>query len=279
MNLREEQIQSLLAYVGYGDFSKAEVVFLANEGGLGDRSVEENIYDICGPFREDANNWLKEDWRHGYWKVGKWSPGSKSKVPSSPFLRLCSRMLLALEDRNQSCENWFRRGDGVVLAEVKKFLMEGGLYSDRPGIRTALMDWRPLPRKTERDPLPYENVDQRRYLEAFGFKGGGDNPYIAWRQMRIEIFRELFGVFPTPVVLCVGAPNDKKILAQNIWGISEYDEIVLSPSGKRIYVSKETVGAKTKVIITPFFGYEHMGYAGVCDLTAFLRENILGYSS
>ncbi|MEK3883968.1 hypothetical protein [Paenibacillus sp. PL2-23] len=279
MNLNEEHIKSLLAFVGYGDFSKADVVFLANEGGLGDRSVEENIFDICGLIREDSNNWLENDWSNGYWKINQWSPGRVGKVPRSPFLKLTSRMMLALEDQSQSCENWFRRKDINVITKVNKFLMEGGLYSNRPGISTALLDWRPLPRKTEREPLPYENVDQIRYFEAFRFKDRSDNPYIKWREERINLFRSLFKVFSIPVVLCVGASEDKKILAKEIWGISKYDEIELYSSGKKIYVSKEAVGAGTKVIISPFFGYEHMGYAGVCDLTAYIQENILIHKS
>ncbi|MBO9604636.1 MAG: hypothetical protein J7639_01725 [Paenibacillaceae bacterium] len=274
MHLNKDQMESLLAFAGYGDFSNAGVVFLMNEGGLGNRSVEENIDDICGPMREDANSWLKNDWRNGYWKIDQWSPGRVKKIPTSPFLRLSSRMVLALEDRHHSCEYWFQSKNNVLISAAKKFLMEGGLYSDRPGIRTALLDWRPLPRKTEDDPLPFENVDQNLFLKAFSFKDRGRNPYTEWRKKRIEVIRNLFESFPIPVVLCAGDPKTKKILVQQIWGISEYDEVVLSPSGKKIYVSKDKVGVETKIIVTPFLGYEHLGYSGTSDLTTFIKKYI-----
>ncbi|CAG7645527.1 hypothetical protein ACFQI7_25810 [Paenibacillus allorhizosphaerae] len=276
MYLSEEQIDSLLSYVGYGDFSRPDIIFLANEGGLGDRSVEANIMDICGPFKAKPECWVNGDGANGYWKVGEWEPGSIERVPVSPFLRLCSRMVLALEDKDSSPQKWFQRGDRSVINHVRRFLSEGGLYSNRPGIRTALLDWRPLPRNNERSPLPYENVEQNLYLKAFNFSdNGSDNPYISWREKRIKIFNDLFHIYPVPLVLCVGDIPAKKRLAEHIWGIREFDEIVLSPSGKKIFVSKQKVGLGTEIVLSPFFGYEHMGYAGVRDLTAYIRENLM----
>jgi hypothetical protein len=275
MYLNNYQIESLLSFVGYGNFPKADIVFLANEGGLGNRSVEENIVDITERYKANTEHWAKGDWKKGYWKLAEWVPGRIEKVPSSPLLRMTSRMVLALENQDQPCDLWFTPADKDIREQTKRFLMEGGLFSNRPGIQTAILDWRPLPRTNQREPLPYENVEQTEFLNAFSFIQNSNNPYESWKKHRIELIHHLFEIYPIPVLLCVGDIAIKKKVVEHTLGIHDYNEIKLFPSGKKIFVSKGTAGTRTKVILSPFFDYRIMGYSGARDLTQYIRDHIL----
>ncbi|MBP1154001.1 MULTISPECIES: hypothetical protein [unclassified Paenibacillus] len=275
MYLTEEHIHSLLSFIGYGDVSKAQIIFLGNEGGLGDRSVEDNIASICFTYKENVNHCVHGDWTKGYWKQDQWKPGREVRVPRSPFLRLCSRMILALEHPDQPIHSWFQQADHNVIQDVKRFLMEGGLFTDRPGIQTALLDWRPLPRKREADPLPYDNINQKSYIDAFNFfDRPNNNPYIEWRTKRLSLFQDLMKSYPVPLILGIGNIPAKKRMVDGIWGEQIYEEITLQPSGKKIAISKNIIGDNTRVILTPFFGYEHMGYSGVKDLAQYISDHI-----
>ena len=98
--LSDEQIQSLLSFIGYGPLHKTTIAFLANEGGLGALSVGENINLLSNEYKKNKSNYLDgEDWRNGYWHMEEYNPEKESFVPNSPYLYLSARILLALENK------------------------------------------------------------------------------------------------------------------------------------------------------------------------------------
>ncbi len=266
MALSEDQQQSLLSFIGYGDIGNVDIAFFMNEGGLGQQSLEDNIELICNQYKVGSKKW-----KDGYWKTDEWLPGNIRKVPISPFLKLSSRMILALEDREKPVENWFKKGDRETEEIVKKFMMENGLYSNRPGIKSGLFDWRPLPRRSEKEPLPYTNVDQKKYLDAFSFKRA-ETPYSEWGDQRVRLFKNHFTENEVPILLSFGAISTKLKLFKHIWAGLQFEEITLKESKKTIYVSTR-VGKNTTVIACQFLDYQNLGYTGARELTEYIRRN------
>lgn len=266
MTLTDDQQQSLLSFIGYGDIGNVDIAFFMNEGGLGQQSLEDNIELLCNQYKAGNTNW-----KDGYWKTDEWMPGNIRKVPDSPFLKLSSRMILALEDKENPVENWFQKGDGETGAVVKTFMMENGLYSNRPGIKSALFDWRPLPRRSEKEVLPYQNLDGKKYLDAFSFKRS-ETPYSEWVDQRVRLFKNHLTENEVPILLSFGAVGAKLKLFKHIWDDIQFEKITLPESGKTIHVSSK-IGKNTTVIASEFLDYQNLGYRGASELTEYIRRN------
>ncbi|MBU9713661.1 hypothetical protein [Evansella tamaricis] len=276
ITLTDEEIESLLSFVGYGDFKETKIAFMGIEGGLGGKSAKENIDLICNKYKSGTVNFLESDiWKRGYWKTGEWTPGKKGDVPNSPFLYLSSRMILALESGQEEISEWFKPGDIRKNMYVRKFLMEEGLYSNRKGIKTALIDWRPLPRNDEKTPLPYSNVKQDDYIAAFSFKKNASRTYKEWVEKREGLIKELIYKFEIPLLLSFGGLDYKQKIFKKIYPEIIFQSVILEPSGKEIIISKDKVGVNTTIILAKFLSYEHFGLTGAHDLTRYIRENKL----
>ncbi|TRZ40052.1 hypothetical protein CEQ21_03675 [Niallia circulans] len=171
---------------------------------------------------------------------------------------------------------WFKKGDIAKLENVRKFISNGGLYSNKVGLKSALFDWRPLPRRNERDnQFPYKNINVKEYLQAFQFKGQSDNQYNGWVLKQIDLFKNILSKFKIPILLSFGDVQSKLILFQNIWPEIKFKRLVLEASNKTIYVSKEKVGSNTTVIVAEFLDYQNLGYTGTKELVKYLKEHII----
>ena len=160
---------------------------------------------------------------------------------------------------------------------MKKFISNSGLYSDKPGIKSALLDWRPLPRRNENDKqFPYENINRRKYLQAFGFKGKSDNhPYNEWVDKRMDLFKNVLSKYKIPFLLSFGDVASKLTLFKKIWPEIEFKEVILEESHKTIYVSKEKAGNHTTVLAAEFLDYQNLGYVGTMELVKYLKEHYM----
>jgi hypothetical protein len=275
INLSEDQMESLTSFIGYGDLANAKVVFFGNEGGRGGKSVTENLELICDQYKDEGNWFDPSDWKKGYWKKGNWEPDNREtgrigERVNSPFLQLCARMGLALENAKNGVDQWFKPGDIGTLGVISKFMMAGGLYSNRPGLKTALIVWRPLPRVNERKTLPYQNIDTSQYMNAF--KKLEINPYFSWVEKRTSILSSILNEYDIPLLLSFGAMEEKKRLFERICPDIVFEKFILSPSNKVIYVGNKKVGKNTTVILAEFLSYERFGYAGACDLVKFITQ-------
>ncbi|MFM9532554.1 hypothetical protein [Lysinibacillus sp. IITD104] len=276
-NLSDEEISSLTSFIGHGDFPKTFIAFLGNEGGLGNSSPRYNIDLLCNEFKKNNTNYFNEgNWKLGYWTVNNYDLNKRSIVPNSPFLYLTARILLALEDQESSVDDWFKKGDSKKLGKVKELIASGGLYSNKPGLKSALLDWRPLPRRDEKNyDFPYLNVDSNLYLKAFNFEGGAENPYNEWVNKRVSIFKNVLNKYHIPFLLSFGAVKSKLTLFKKIWPEIEFNEVTLEESNKTIYVSKEKVSSNTIVIATEFLDYQNLGLIGTMELVKFLKKNYM----
>lgn len=280
VTLTKDEINSLRSFIGYGNFRKAKIIFLANEGGLGKKTLRENISLITRDYKRDLNSRLNQNtWKDGYWKVNKCSEEVANNTPKTPFLKLCARILLALENSNTTIESWFKKenDDKATTEKVNQYLDGNSLYSNREGISSALIDWRPLPRKNESCDLPYTNIDQQQYLDAFSFKDqSSSNEYKAWVEQRCNIIKQIVKKFQPPLILSAGAKQDKRKLFKHIWPEIQFDKISLSTNKgqKEIYVSKSKLCGGTHVILCDFLDYRTLGYDGTCELTKYISKKI-----
>jgi hypothetical protein len=269
-NLSEEQMESLTSFIGYGDMANAKVVFFGNEGGRGGKSLTEQLELICNQYKEDGNLFDPSDWKNGYWKIENWGQERDVEKVNSPFLQLSSRISLALDNEKDGIEMWLKPGDIGTLGVISNFMKKGGLYSNRPRLKTALIDWRPLPRFNERKTLPYQNIDTTQYLNAFTKLE--NNSYFSWVKKRTSIISSILNEYDIPVLLSFGAMDEKKMLFESLQSDIVFEKTILSPSNKEIFIGNKKVGKNTTVILAEFLGYEHFGYAGARDLVKFILQ-------
>ncbi|MEY4573272.1 MAG: hypothetical protein RLZ10_2556 [Bacteroidota bacterium] len=138
MNISNEQLQLLINHHGYGigkeNSGKVKTLIIGNESGTGDAlNSEEFIKGLevkCFEKTQSGNYFTKSD-----------------------FLQFIGRIVRALEKREGK---WFAPKDSW---NVWNEIISGEYYSDS----AHLFDIRPLPRTTENESWPYENIDKKSY--------------------------------------------------------------------------------------------------------------------
>lgn len=277
ITLTKEEEDSLLSFIGHGEFNNAKIAIFGNEGGLGDKSLKENIKLLTEQYKRKNENYLdREHWENGYWHIGEYDPEKYGDVPRGAFLNLVTRIILSLEDNESAIDDWFNKEDTTKREIVKKFIANDGLFSNYPRLKSALFDWRPLPRRTEKGKkFPYLNVDGKSYLKAFEFKGDPNNRYNEWVDKRITLFNHVLHEYKIPILLSFGAVKTKLTLFKKIWPEIEFKEVILEESNKKIYVSKEKVGSSTTVIATEFIDYLNLGFVGTKELVKYIKNNYM----
>lgn len=182
--LSKEEYKILLSYIGCGDIPNADILVFGNEEGTGGYSVTENVKArtqliLAGG---DVSNYSIEakNWREGFFypdsdqllatHENKRTKDFTAGVFNAAIARLC------LAHERSSSNNWFQGAANVQAYEAIKEYIGRRLYKPRAeGIQTALIDWRPLPRLTERIwPIEYGAV-----AASPEDKPNQDNPYLA----------------------------------------------------------------------------------------------------
>lgn len=86
-------------------------------------------------------------------------------------------MVQSLAGGAHNWDKWFEyaNDDRVTYEQVKIFICGDNLFCERDGVKTALVDWRPLPRFNQKENSkqtgwPFEGgVNEKQYLDAFAF--------------------------------------------------------------------------------------------------------------
>ncbi|MEK4372369.1 MULTISPECIES: hypothetical protein [Paenibacillus] len=185
--LSKAEYDILLSYIGCGDILNADILVFGNEEGTGGYTVTENVKArtrlITTDESSDVRNYCIEanNWREGFYYPDfeglftgyekKHSKGFTKGVFNAAIARLC----LAHERNSQS--NWFEGSPNTDEFCVIKEYIGDKLYKPKTeGIQTALIDWRPLPRSTERKWYPNEYGAVALSPED---KPNQGNPYLA----------------------------------------------------------------------------------------------------
>ena len=319
-SLTDLEVETLNAFLGYGDFRKADIIFVMNEeglGGIGENSVlsgkvkeqhEINIgyrmdeFGMDNNFYIDGNQKLSGFWEPGgvvtekkierYYKRKGWKYEKIIPKKSVP-LQFLSRMVLALEDSPNNWEDWFlyAKENGKKWDRVVEFIGTG-LFCEREGIKTALVDLRPIPRKTEEwktggkhGPWPYSGgVQEKQYLKIFSdgiVKNIDEKHQKLWRK-RIGYLENLFFIAKAPVIFLPGARVIKckivrQILEQNNIKWKEMEDIIPNTEKPVIKFDAEFPNGRKQIFVTDFFDNRRgIGINGLKNLFPEIHKIVCG---
>lgn len=243
--------ERLLANLGVGNFKEADIAVFGIEGGTGSQSVEANVMAHYKYFGRDNNGndvhcIDKNDWRKGYWEpscqshrekvmrvVNEIGEEGRYENLGGPFLKLISRMSLAVENSNdKDIGDWFKRmgNNREVDKEINKFILNG-LFCERDGVQTALTDWRPLPRPNMKVwPEEYSEIDKNKYLRAVNLKSKNtiEDSFTNYSEdvnQRMNLIKSLFETYKTPILLGIGGIPEKERLIKKIFKDCEFEKM------------------------------------------------------
>lgn len=310
MIINRDQYLKMLSFMGYGNYPETDILFFGIEEGTGDQSYENNIRTREEVYGQDQGQYiftLNEDWKDGFWESRgprvqeirkeylekKYGIETKIRYPDVPFLRYCSRIQLALEDsiinNNKDISQWFLRKneDPERFELISKFTKgeNSQLFCQRDGIQSALFDWRPLPRKNEKDwPEEYSVISKEKYLNGFDklngiqYKDDFSN-YSEDAKTRVDILENIIGKFKIPIIISSGKVDVAKRLLRNIFGQELFFEERrlqgVSPKGsiQDIYVAKlRNSNNLTTIFLCTFFDEKLLTYEGLHD---FVKKHLV----
>ncbi|AHN24404.1 hypothetical protein [Lysinibacillus varians] len=239
--LTKEEYDVLLSYVGCGNFPEADIIVFGNEEGTGGYSVEANAKARVNLYgRDEITGQFLTCLKDGNWQNGFYEPNAyggrrkvekyilpieikKNKFTKGVFNQTIARLCLAIEDPSK---DWFQGSSGsgaTEWEEIKQFVSKQ-LYRPRDGVQTALADWRPLPRPSERE------ADWPKEEYSAISLSTKNNPYLAFfnnpkrnrkkpsdfsnfqedMKKRLEILKNLFITSKANVIIGIGGVSGFK---------------------------------------------------------------------
>lgn len=276
--LKEEQIELLCSFFGYGDFEQADIIFLGNEEGLGNLSCYEmSILHRTECFGNDSSYYLNSQNKlAGFWEPGGLLTDTKKREflatkgidyiykPAfrSRFLQFISRLVLSLEEEKENMGIHFNYNDKIELGKIRDLIKNYGLFSQRKGIKTALVDWRPLPRLNEKEKGPKwpfsGKIEEQLYLNAFRYKKT-DEYHESLRVKRENILKKVFARHKKFILVSVGEKDYKKLVLENVLVDMNgnkpfFVKLNLGNTNKEMYYAKmEMENRILNIFITDFF--------------------------
>jgi hypothetical protein len=240
MKIENEKLQLLIEHPGYGigkeNSNKVKTLIIGNESGTGDAiNSEEFIKGLEG------ENYIKKTL-------------SGNLLTSSDFLQFISRIVRALEEKEGK---WFA---AKYRCDVWTEIICNRFYSDS----AHLIDIRPLPRKTENENWPYENIEEKGYERGFKNLKSKD-PFIEnIILLRINFLQSQIKLYPNlKYIIAPGAVPMKKKFLEIVFPQLEFDSIVIKTSKKTMTYFKGNVG-DINILVCPFFNHRNgIGYEGL----------------
>lgn len=242
MHISAEKLLTLSKHKGYGigneTPAKVKTLIIGNESGTGNAlNVEEFIKHIEG------KEYLKKT------ETG-------SALLRSPFLQFSSRLVHALEDKPGQ---WFSPKDSC---DVWNLIQTESFFSDT----AHLVDIRPLPRPTE-SVWPYENINQKNYLNGFNTFKSKDPVIENLIQMKVMSLRNQIQSYPNlKYIIAPGAAQMKLKFLQLVFPQIDFQKETIQTSRKNMTYFLGTRD-KCKIVISPFFDSKNgIGYEGLESL-------------
>ncbi|MBU8915117.1 hypothetical protein BGM25_03535 [Bacillus sp. FJAT-29953] len=295
MKLSREQFEKLNAFAGYGDQKQADVIYFGMEEGLGGKDIEPNIMARCEYYGKDSRGWFNPTtWKDGYFErcgseaaekmaacltdLGLDNPadGSNGNIQSLEFM---SRLSLFLKEPEKP---WFAlKGEQPELYDrITAYWRNARLFHADEKIKTALFDWKPLPRANVSD-WPYEVEDdlflKKEYEDAFDFKEHS-NPFLTEMvQKRLELLGRVVSTETFSTLIAFGGRTGKvRILTEALSRVTKdpiaFQEVVLPESKQTISVAELTINGKKRLFIcSPFFDSKVLSRKGLEELAQYIH--------
>jgi hypothetical protein len=189
-----DKIERLIGFCGYGNFESANIIFMGNEEGLGGGAIEDEIAKRTCKFWEEGKAIDGNEKAKGYYIDKQTYADTRG-----PFLEFSSRLMKYLNSPEHT--DYFKKNseDPGTFRKIKEYKIFS-LYHERPDLnfRSALVDYRPLPRANES--LTYsiydilnERFDWKQYSRAFRFQERNvDDYHLNLRNLRSDILKNVF---------------------------------------------------------------------------------------
>jgi hypothetical protein len=285
--LSKEEYDKLLAFLGYGNFSEADIIVFGNEEGTGGYSIEANVKARCNSYGKDRDgNYIHSlspnDWKDGYWDLQENEERPKIEKHLLPeekiqeqgfvkgaFLPAISRMCLGLEAVSDEVDRWFQSYGANPTAgnQIKEHIRQK-LFKKHEGIQTALVDWRPLPRNNEKTwyPIEYKHIShtstKNPYLRAFNNPKKIKNNITSFSdfnkdvEQRAVTIKSLLEATPAKVIIGLGgADGIKKGALEKMFGDIFEQLVIESVDVSYLKMYKARISLKKKdlyIFLLPF---------------------------
>jgi len=190
--INKDDIELLYSFLGIGPFLKAKFVFLGNEFGLSSKSINDLLNIIKNKIRNNDITYINKAFILDYI--------NDSSSIKSIFVQFCSRLLLALETKD---ERWFGE-----LSKLGKISLNNYILNKLHKENSCIINLRPLPRPTERQWI-YENINEKDYMKKFNYilkNYKGDN----LSNERLINFNIFLNKVQNAVKICSGNKENKK---------------------------------------------------------------------
>jgi len=251
---------------------------------------EEQVTNLVNQYRTLQGDFdqipLDNNYAYHYgssWKDGFWEPnglGGENKIEAlikartgsipvktdtfSPFLMQSARIVYGLTtDSSIPVEHWFRTGASdtsiTVNTEIKEYARQRLFSTDSPGrLKTALLDWRPLPRSTQ-DTWPplygFLGEDDSAYLEAYNFGGAAQSELRTLVESRVKVLRSAIVNSRASILIMTGEVSANKLqLAQAMFPDSRFISLPMR-NNKAYYAQVNLPNKRMHVYLLPFFNY------------------------
>ncbi|PWW08720.1 hypothetical protein DFQ01_101446 [Paenibacillus cellulosilyticus] len=276
--ISQEQYQTLVSYMGCGNFPNAKIVFFGIEEGTGGYAIPENVIARAETFGQFDNGSIVSSFTPGSREDGYWEPNAQlggQKVrqvlglpPVEPFTggffnSTIARISLALERPQPDSNHWFRLypEDKNAAADIKRRI--GQLYRKDSECRIdfALTDWRPLPRPNMGKWYPeYSTVNKSLFNKAFDnvdFKRVHQDEFSHYTNdaiKRARLLHQLITSFSIPLIIGLGKiPVKRKLLEKIFPGLQfESFQSAVFPNHPGLLGKVQLNGQMVHVLLLPF---------------------------
>jgi hypothetical protein len=238
--ISKEQLDLLISHSGYGigetNNDKVKILIIGNESGTGDAiNSEEYIKGLEG-------------------KVFRKKTRTGNYLTKSDFLQFIGRIVRALEEKEGQ---WFAPKDSC---NVWNEIISGDFYSES----AHLFDIRPLPRTTENETWPYENIDKKSYELGFKNLKSKDTFIEEMISLRINFLQSQIKSYPNlKYIIAPGAVPMKKKFLEMVFPQLKFNSVEIKTSKKTMTYYKGNVG-ELVILVCPFFkNLNGIGYEGL----------------
>lgn len=238
------------------------------------------------PLDDQYTYHFGDSWKNGFWepnaldgveKIRKIILARDGDIPKksdtfSTFLMHSARICYGLTtDHDTPIEKWFQpKGNNnskssEIYTEIKDYAMDNLFSTDHPGkLRTALLDWRPLPRPTqEKWPTLYQflGTTDKEYIKAYCFKKTTlDMAYVSeFAERRLKYLKSTIVQSKAQTLIMTGEVDCKIDILRHMFPEWKFDFTNISTKQRAFYTrieyKDENKDKHIHVYLLPFFNY------------------------
>ncbi|WP_156396466.1 hypothetical protein [Paenibacillus sp. Soil724D2] len=236
---------------------------------------------------------LNGDWENGFWEENdKDGEGKieryiiardgklkkKVEVPPSPFLNYIARICLALDHRNEDkpLQDWFQKKNadlGIIDKYIKNHLFKKSVE----GVKTALTDWRPLPRPNQDtwfEEYGLLGKSARQYMDAYFFNPNErEKAAYILAERRAELLKDLIVNSKARFLIMIGEVLESKLdLIKRFFPDQDIQFTRLKTRNHAYTITVKLPHKTFHIYAMPFFGN---GALSLEELHRFVRDILL----